>query len=32
MWITHRLSLETLPQAFDDLRADPALIKAIVTL
>ena len=31
-WITHRLSLESLPQAFDGVRADPALIKAIVTL
>jgi alcohol dehydrogenase len=31
-WITHRLSLESLPEAFDAVRADPALIKAIVTL
>jgi 2-desacetyl-2-hydroxyethyl bacteriochlorophyllide A dehydrogenase len=31
-WITHRLSLETLPEAFESVRADPALIKAIVTL
>ena len=31
-WITHRLSLDALPEAFDAVRADPALIKAIVTL
>jgi threonine dehydrogenase-like Zn-dependent dehydrogenase len=31
-WITHRLSLEALPEAFESVRADPALIKAIVTL
>ncbi len=31
-WVTHRLSLEALPDAFDEMRADPALIKAIVTL
>ena len=31
-WITHRLSLDALPQAFDEVRADPALIKAILTL
>jgi threonine dehydrogenase-like Zn-dependent dehydrogenase len=31
-WITHRLSLDTLPQAFDEVRGDPALIKAILTL
>jgi 2-desacetyl-2-hydroxyethyl bacteriochlorophyllide A dehydrogenase len=31
-WITHRLSLAELPEVFDTVRADPALIKAIVTL
>jgi 2-desacetyl-2-hydroxyethyl bacteriochlorophyllide A dehydrogenase len=31
-WITHRLSLDELPQRFDDIRADPGLIKAVVTL
>jgi len=31
-WITHRLSLDTLPETFDQMRADPALIKAVVTL
>ncbi len=31
-WITHRLSLGSLPETFEDVRADPALIKAIVAL
>jgi 2-desacetyl-2-hydroxyethyl bacteriochlorophyllide A dehydrogenase len=31
-WITHRLDLSSLPEAFDEVRADPALIKAIVAL
>jgi 2-desacetyl-2-hydroxyethyl bacteriochlorophyllide A dehydrogenase len=30
-WITHRLSLEELPDGFEAMRADPRLIKAVVT-
>lgn len=29
-WITHRLALDALPDAFETLRADPALIKAVI--
>jgi 2-desacetyl-2-hydroxyethyl bacteriochlorophyllide A dehydrogenase len=32
LWITHRLSLDELPDAFDGVRGDPGLIKAVVTL
>ena len=32
LWITHRLSLDELPDAFDTVRGDPELIKAVVTL
>jgi 2-desacetyl-2-hydroxyethyl bacteriochlorophyllide A dehydrogenase len=31
-WITHRLSLDELPEAFEHVRREPGLIKAIVTL
>jgi threonine dehydrogenase-like Zn-dependent dehydrogenase len=31
-WITHRLSLDELPERFDAVRADPGLIKGVVTL
>ena len=31
-WVTHRLDLAGLPGAFDEVRADPDLIKAVVTL
>jgi threonine dehydrogenase-like Zn-dependent dehydrogenase len=32
LWVTHRLSLDELPDRFEAMRADPGLIKAIVTL
>ena len=31
-WITHRLSLDELPEAFEHVRREPGLIKAVVTL
>jgi 2-desacetyl-2-hydroxyethyl bacteriochlorophyllide A dehydrogenase len=31
-WITHRLSLDELPDQFETMRADPKLIKGVVTL
>jgi len=31
-WVTHRLALDEIVERFDDVRADPNLIKAIVTL
>ena len=29
-WLTHRVALGDLPSRFDDIRADPTLVKAIV--
>jgi len=31
-WITHRLDLDALPDGFEAVRADPALIKAVVNV
>jgi 2-desacetyl-2-hydroxyethyl bacteriochlorophyllide A dehydrogenase len=31
-WVTHRLSLDELPEQFEAVRSDPRLIKGIVTL